>query len=180
MKVVNWAIGKLKPYAKNPRVNDRAVKAVARSIHEFGFRQPIVVDAKGVVIVGHTRLKAAKQLKLKTVPVHVATGLSEAQKRAYRLADNQTADLAAWDYEKLIAELLVLKDKDDFDLTALGFGGRRLADLIEQDAGDGEAAGPDDLPPAWQVLVQCTDEAHQRKVYKQLTKEGLKCRLLIS
>lgn len=178
MKVVNWPIGKLTPYPKNPRTNDRAVKAVARSIREFGFRQPIVVDAKGVIIVGHTRLKAAKQLKLKTVPVHVATGLSEAQKRAYRLADNQTADLASWDYEKLVAELVILKDKDDFDLTAIGFSGRRLADLIEQDAGDGKGNEPDELPPAWQVLVTCTDEAHQRKVYKQLTQEGLKCRLL--
>jgi len=82
------------PYEKNPRLNDDAVDAVAASIREFGFRQPVVVDAEGVIICGHTRWKAAKKLQLAKVPVHVATDLSPEQVKAYRIADNKTAELA--------------------------------------------------------------------------------------
>src|SRR5687768_9899019 len=90
MKIELWSLSRIKPYPGNPRVNDAAVDAVARSIKEFGFRQPIVVDENGVIVVGHTRWKAAKKLGLKQVPVHVATDLTEAQLKAYRLADNKT------------------------------------------------------------------------------------------
>ena len=83
----------IKPYPGNPRVNDDAVDAVAASLKEFGFRQPIVVDAEGVTIVGHTRWKAAKKLGLAQVPVHVATDLPPEKVKAYRIADNQTATL---------------------------------------------------------------------------------------
>ncbi len=83
---------------KPSREPEQAVAAVAASIREFGFRQPIVVDEAGVIIVGHTRWKAAQLLELKVVPVHVATGLSKAQVKAYRLADNKTGELADWDH----------------------------------------------------------------------------------
>ena len=99
----------IRPYANNPRLNDAAVDAVAASIREFGFRQPIVVDEAGVIIVGHTRYKAAQKLGLHEVPVHVAIGLSPEQAKAYRLADNQTAQLSGWDEEKLARELLTSK-----------------------------------------------------------------------
>ena len=79
MKVEQWKIGDVKPYSSNPRINDAAVDAVAASIQEFGFRQPIVVDEAGVIIAGHTRYKAALKLGLETVPVHVAKGLTPAQ-----------------------------------------------------------------------------------------------------
>ena len=94
MKIELRKLSDIKPYENNPRLNDAAIDAVARSIQEFGFRQPIVVDKKGVIIVGHTRFKAAQKLGLKTVPVHVAKGLTPAQVKAYRLADNKTAELA--------------------------------------------------------------------------------------
>src|SRR3984957_4609367 len=81
----------IKLYPGNPRVNDAAVAAVAASIREFGFRQPIVVDEEGVIVVGHTRYKAALKLGMEAVRVHVAVGLSKVQLTAYRLADNQTA-----------------------------------------------------------------------------------------
>ncbi len=110
MKVEQREIGTIRPYQTNPRVNDPAVDAVARSIREFGFRQPIVVDEQGVVVVGHTRLKAAIKLGLERVPVHVATGLTREQAKAYRIADNATADLATWDLELLPGELAELKD----------------------------------------------------------------------
>lgn len=95
----------VKPYEKNPRHNDEAVEAVANSIREFGFKQPIVVDKDNVIIAGHTRWKAAKKLKLKEVPVIVASDLSEEQVRAYRIADNSTGELATWDYDRLVEEL---------------------------------------------------------------------------
>ena len=95
----------IRPYEKNPRLNDQAVEAVAKSLKEFGFRQAIVVDADGVIICGHTRLKAAQKLGLKQVPVHVATDLTPAQVKAYRIADNQTATLAEWNYDLLPVEL---------------------------------------------------------------------------
>jgi ParB-like chromosome segregation protein Spo0J len=93
----------IKPYAHNPRDNDHAVEAVAASIREFGFRQPIVVDETGTIIAGHTRDKAARKLGLKQVPVHVATDLTPAQIKAYRLADNKTAEHADWDHDGIFS-----------------------------------------------------------------------------
>lgn len=108
----------LKPYMNNPRLNGEAVDSVAASIKEFGFQQPIVVDKDMVVIVGHTRLKAAKKLKLKTVPVVVAEELTEEQVNAYRLADNKTNEIAEWDMDRLTEEL----DKIlDIDMEQFGF-----------------------------------------------------------
>ena len=101
MKIELRKLSDIKPYPGNPRQNDAAVDAVAASIKEFGFRQPIVVDSEGVIICGHTRYKAAQKLGLEKVPVHVAKDLPPEQIRAYRIADNKTADLAAWDYELL-------------------------------------------------------------------------------
>ena len=97
MLVELWPIERVKPYDRNPHVNDGAVDAVAASIHEFGFCQPIVVDSDGVIIVGHTRWKAAQKLGLAKVPVHVATNFSPEQIKAYRIADNKTNELADWD-----------------------------------------------------------------------------------
>jgi len=104
------------PYDKNPRNNDGAVESTANSIKEFGWQQPIVVDKNNIVIVGHTRLKAAEKLKLDTVPVLVADNLSEEQVKAYRLADNKTGELADWDMALLNEELegIAELDMDDF------------------------------------------------------------------
>jgi hypothetical protein len=105
--------GSITPYFNNPRSNDDAVGAVAKSITEYGFNQPIVVDAAGVVIAGHTRLKAALLLKLAEVPV-VAVSLSEAKAREYRIADNKTAEYAEWNIPDLVAELREIGDMADF------------------------------------------------------------------
>ena len=109
------SITSIRPYENNPRINEDAIDAVAASIKEFGFRQPIVVDEQGVIIVGHTRFKAAQKLGLAEVPVHVAAGLSPAQAKAYRIADNQTATLSQWDDDKLPLELAALQELG-FDL----------------------------------------------------------------
>lgn len=112
-KVEQWAVDRPVPYAKNPRRNEAAVAKVTASLREYGFRQPIVVDEAGVVIAGHTRLLAAKALGLETVPVHVAAGLSPAQVRAYRLADNRTAQEAEWDDALLAGAPVVTAEEAD-------------------------------------------------------------------
>ena len=117
MKVQYVPIGQVKPYENNPRKNKAAVDYVANSIKEFGWRQPIVTDKDFVIIVGHTRLQAAKKLKLKEVPVLVADDMTEEQAKAYRLADNKTAEFAEWDFDLLNDELLNL----DMDMTLFGF-----------------------------------------------------------
>jgi ParB-like chromosome segregation protein Spo0J len=128
MRVTLWDISKVQPYAANPRRNEQAVAAVAASIREFGFRQPIVVDGAGVIVVGDTRYKAARQLGLKQVPVHVATDLSAAQIKAYRIADNKTGELAEWDHDRLVAELAEL-EQQAFNLEPLGFSADELQAL---------------------------------------------------
>jgi ParB-like chromosome segregation protein Spo0J len=135
MKVEMWAIERVKPYDKNPRINDPGVDAVAASIKEFGFRQPIVVDEQNIIIVGHTRYKAALKLGLKMVPVHVAVGLSPAQAKAYRIADNQTASLSQWDDSLLPLELLGLQEMG-YDLNLTGFSGDELLRLLDSQTND--------------------------------------------
>ena len=144
MKIEQRMLMDVQPYDNNPRINDDAVAAVVASIREFGFRQPIVVDENGVIIVGHTRYKAAQQLGLEKVPVHVAKGLSPAQVKAYRIADNQTATLAEWNYDLLPIELTDLQGLD-FDLDLLGFDTDELAKILSPELKDGQC-DPDDVP----------------------------------
>jgi len=144
MQVEMRNIAEIKPYPHNPRHNDHAVAAVAASIREYGFRQPIVVDEDGVIVVGSTRFKAALQLGLQTVPVHVATGLTPAQLKAYRIADNKTAELADWDQDLLVQELAALQ-KMDFDLDLVGFSADELQDLFQAEVGPG-LTDPDEVP----------------------------------
>ena len=145
MDIETRSIDTVRPYERNPRQNDEAVDAVAKSLQEFGFRQPIVVDADGVIIVGHTRWKAAVQLGLEEVPVHVATDMTPEQARAYRIADNQTSTLSEWDNDLLPAELRKLRD-EEFDLDLLGFDSEELSSLLDAlDENEGDT-DPDDVP----------------------------------
>lgn len=118
MKIVDKPIEWLRPYENNPRNNEQAVEAVANSIKEFGFKVPIVATIDGEIVNGHTRFKAAKSLKLKTVPVLIADDLTEEQIKAFRLADNKTGELADWDVELLYGEL---DELTGFDMTMFGF-----------------------------------------------------------
>ncbi len=105
MQVINKPIDEIKLYNKNPRKNDNAVNYVAASIREFGFKVPVIVDKDSVIVAGHTRIKAAKQLGLESVPVIVADDLTPDQVKAFRLADNKVGEIAEWDFEALEAEL---------------------------------------------------------------------------
>ena len=132
MQVTDRKLSEIRPYEKNPRRNDDAVQAVVNSIKEFGWQQPIVVDKDGVIIVGHTRYKAAKKLKLKTVPVVVAD-LTEEQARAYRIADNSTNGLATWDFDLLLDEIQGLDyDFADFGMSFIKTDGDIDFDNLEQ------------------------------------------------
>lgn len=97
MDILQMKLSEITPYENNPRNNDEAVDKVAESIRQFGFNQPIVVDENNVIVAGHTRYRAARKLGIEEVPVYQLKGLSEEQYRAYRLADNKTAEYAEWD-----------------------------------------------------------------------------------
>jgi len=156
MKIETRDVSSIRPYENNPRHNADAVDAVAKSIEQFGWRQPIVVDANGVIVIGHTRLLAAKQLGMTTVPVHVAEGLSDAQIKALRIADNATGDIATWDYELLPLELKDLQ-AEDFDLSLLGFDEAELAKLLAPEGTEG-LTDPDAVPePPAEPITQPGD-----------------------
>ena len=118
MQIVDKNIKELIPYSKNPRKNDGAVEAVANSIKEFGFKVPIVIDKENNVVCGHTRLKAAKKLGLKTVPCVIADDLNDEQIKGFRLADNKVGELAEWDFDLLGDELDGIFD---IDMSEFGF-----------------------------------------------------------
>lgn len=120
IKIEYLALSDIKPYENNPRMNDDAVKYVANSIKEFGFKVPIIIDQNNVIVAGHTRLKAAEKLGLKTAPCVRANDLTENQIKALRLADNKVSEFSRWDLEKLGTEINNLKIQD-FDLGEFGF-----------------------------------------------------------
>jgi len=144
-----WPLERPIPYARNARVcPESAIAKVAGSIKEFGFKNPILVDGEGVIIAGHTRLLAAQRLGIKVVPVVVAADLSPAQVKAYRLADNRTAQETSWDYEMLEFEMADLEALD-YDVSLTGFDAEELLDLKGDAAGlivEDEAPEPPDDP----------------------------------
>ena len=176
MKELKWEpIKSIRPYEKNPRRNDEAVDAVASSIREFGWQQPIVVDKDGVIIAGHTRYKAAKKLKCDTVPVVVADDLTEDQVKAYRLADNKTGELAEWDTALLDEELAELAD---FDMSQFGFDTILQEEAREAEEDDYEVNPPEEpkakLGDIYQLgrhRLMCGDSTDAESVY-QLCQDG--------
>lgn len=141
MKIQEMPLDALHPYENNPRNNSEAIEKVAASIREFGFLVPIVIDRNGTISAGHTRYEAAKALGLEKVPCVVAEDLTDEQVRAFRLADNKVAEIAAWDFGKLNKELAELSDQ--FDFSEFGFNS------FSQDfSTENEDDGSDDMPAA--------------------------------
>lgn len=125
MEIIEKNVAELVPYENNPRNNGPAVEKVAASIQAFGFKVPIIIDKDNVIVAGHTRLLAAKELGIDHVPCIVADDLTEAQVKAFRLADNKVSEFSGWDFEKLDEELagLACVDLDgSIDMSAFGFG----------------------------------------------------------
>ena len=127
MEILEKKVSELKLYKNNPRDNDNAVRYVANSIKEFGFRVPIVIDGDNTIVCGHTRIKAAKTLGLKKVPCVVADDLTPEQIKAFRLADNKVGEIAEWDFEKLGAEIAGV----DFDMEEFGLSVDDEEEIIE-------------------------------------------------
>lgn len=175
LKIEMRSVSELTPYAKNPRNNEPAVDAVAASIREFGFKVPIILDKDGVIVAGHTRLKAAKKLGMEQVPCLIADDLTPEQIKAFRLEDNKVAELAEWDMDALNEELEALTA--DFDMSEFGFE----LDEFEQDQevveDDGE---PENVEPivqpgqVWQLgdhRLMCGDSTKPEDVAKLMAGE---------
>lgn len=118
MKIVDFKLKDLKPYDNNPRHNVKAIKPVKESILKFGFKVPLVIDKNNVIVCGHTRFYASKEIGLEKVPCIVADDLTEEQINAFRIVDNRTSDFAEWNFDKLAEEL---SDLQDFDFEPFGF-----------------------------------------------------------
>ena len=143
LTIQHWPLDRFIEYARNPRKNDHAVPAIAAAINEFGFRVPILAKSDGLVVDGHLRLKAARQLGLETVPVALADDLTDTQVKAFRLSVNKIAELADWDEDLLRLELQDLSALD-FDLSLVGFDGEELARLLD---GNQDQDDQPDTPP---------------------------------
>ena len=178
-ETVMMPIKSVKPYPGNPRHNKEAVDKVAASLKEFGFRQPIVVDKDNVIIVGHTRLLAAKKLNMKEVPVLVADDLSPEQVKAYRLADNKTAEFSEWDIDKLVSELDGIVD---IDMEQFGFDLSVAPEVVEDDFDPEPPAEPQarrgDIYQLGRHRLMCGDSTSVDDVLKLM--DGAKADMLLT
>ena len=156
----------IRPYPNNPRRNDGAVDAVAESIRQCGYVAPIIVDEDGVILAGHTRYKALQKLGYETADVLVKSGMTEEQKKKYRLLDNKTSELAQWDFELLANEL----DGMDFGALELDWG---LAIEESEPRERQEAAFHESIS----VVIDCHDDDEAEKIFSHLVEEGYNCRI---
>lgn len=164
------------PYFNNSRTHSESqVKQIAASIREFGFTNPILIDEEQTIIAGHGRVMAAEVLSMSTVPCIRLSGLSEAQRKAYVIADNKLALNAGWDIDALNIEINQLADLD-FDLDILGFDIQELASIL-----DGEKEGTEPKEESYSeifnIVIECKDEEEQEKIFNRLDTEGYKCRV---
>lgn len=182
LEIVYRPIADLIPYARNARTHsDAQVAQLAASIREFGWTNPILTDGANGIIAGHGRTLAARKLGLDEAPTIDLSHLSEAQKRAYVLADNQLALNAGWDTELLKVELQDL-EAAGFDVDLVGFHGDELAKLLDQPVPADPAAQAEpekDFGGQYGVIVTCADETEQAAVYERLTAEGLNCKVVV-
>lgn len=167
----------LTPYANNPRFNDAAVDAVAASIEKFGFKVPIIITEEKEIVAGHTRLKAAKQLGLDKVPCIIADDLTDAQIKAFRLADNKVSEFADWDFEALEIELDKLKTLNlDFELSDFGFENIDLESIENEDINAEKKTIHLDIETV--IAISCENEKELESTFDLLTSEGYNCRIL--
>lgn len=166
MEIRRVKIGQIKPYDNNPRLNDGAVDAVAESIRQCGYCAPIVVDENMVILAGHTRHKALQKLGYDECEVCIVRGLSEEQKKKYRILDNKTNELAKWDFALLEKEL----DGLDFEGFDFGFAGMQK----EESQKEREEA---DFHETISVVVDCDDDEQAEELFSRLNEEGYRCRI---
>lgn len=153
MNIIQKKLEDITPYENNPRKNEDATKVVVESIRQFGFRVPIVIDGDGVIIAGHTRYKAAKELGMTEIPAVIADDLTDEQIRAFRIADNKTAEFAAWDFDKLHEELEKI---EGIDMELFGIDEQydmEQLDSLFTDAGDRAEKEPE--------MITCPNCGHE-------------------
>ena len=168
MEIIYKNIDELIPYKNNPRLNDEAVEYVKNSIKEFGFKVPIVIDKDNIIIAGHTRIKASKELGIKDIPCIIADDLTEEQVKAFRLADNKVAEKSLWDYSKLDEELDSILDIDmsmfDFNINTDDVEIERI-DLSNKEF------------EKYEIIITCQNEIELEEKYNKLMKEGYECKI---
>lgn len=175
-KIIKRKIADLIPFAKNSRTHsDEQVAQIAASIKEWGWTTPILVDADGMIIAGHGRVLAARKLGIEEAPTIVADGWTEAQKRAYVIADNKLALNSGWDDELLALELGELDDLG-FDVTLTGFDAEELAKLFDNNDEESELK-EESYSEVFNIIIECKDESEQEKIFNRLDSEGYKCRV---
>ena len=159
------------PYENNARINDHVVPALVAAIKRFGFNQPVVIDHSNVLVCGHTRIKAALELRMREVPCVYVEGLTQEEIDAYRLADNKIAEQALWDYDKLKVEL----DKigDDIKMSVFGFED----DIDTGNNGSGNIEPVKVNMDSYSVVVKCENENEAQELFDRLSSEGYKCSL---
>jgi len=164
MEIRELPLAQIKPYENNPRKNDAAVAAVMESIKQCEYVAPIVVDENGVILAGHTRYKALKKLGRTSVEVCVKEGLTEEQKRKYRLLDNKTNELAEWDFDLLADEL-----------DGLDFGDLELDWGMSQEPEEKTERPEVSLHESVSVVVECESESEAEETFMKLSEEGYNC-----
>lgn len=166
MEIVYKKLEDLKPYENNPRYNDEAVQYVAKSIEDFGFKVPLVIDKNNTIVAGHTRYKASMELGLKEVPCIIADDLDEEQIKAFRLVDNKVSEKSEWNFELLDEELNDL----DVDLSLYGFDNADF-DINNIERNDLS----DKVFEKYEIIIRCENELDLQKKYEKLTEEGYEC-----
>lgn len=178
LKIVYLPVEKIKPYKDNPRDNSKAIKKVAASIQENGFRQPLVLDKNKVIITGHTRFEAAKTLGMEKLPCIIADDMSKEKVKAYRIADNKVAEYSTWNDSLLASEMEALKELG-YDLEDTGFSEIEIMELTEdilpekydsKEFKDYEDEANKKLK-SYNVIICCKNEKEQKFVKKLLKEE---------
>lgn len=168
MNVQYIDISKIKPYEKNPRYNENSVGPVAESIKEYGFRVPLVLDKENVIVCGHTRFLAAKSLGMQEVPCVIADDLSEEQIKAYRIADNKTADFSIWDNKLLLEELTELVNTDLY--TGFTFGDIEEMTLLDEK--DNAVIEENEDGVSYEIVFRSGDKGRIERIQKKWEEMG--------
>ena len=172
-------VSDLVPYVNNPRTHSaEQVEQIANSIREFGFLNPIITDGKNGIVAGHGRVMAAQQIGMESLPCIDAAHLTEAQRRAYVIADNKLAMNAGWDNELLRVELDDLSDMG-FDVELTGFSLDEISGL-EPDGASGELGGGIEYEETFSVVIECDGEAGQKATFDRLKEMGYSCKVLVN
>ena len=171
------ATASLIPYARNSRTHsDAQIAQIAASISEWGFTNPVLIEPDGGIIAGHGRVMAAQKLGIDEVPCVIATGWSDAQKRAYVIADNKLALNAGWDDAVLSVEFADLSDAG-FDLGLTGFSVGEMTAVFDEPARPNDAKDLSGQPERFEVIIECADESEQERAYNLAQGGGFECRI---